>query len=826
MNPAMAGAARTLALVALLALVLTWLLVRGTGPDGAAFTAVQASLDHFALNEAALHRDVLRARDGLLQTYDPLVTEIEELQQASRALQDGFVEGLLAPGPVKQLAAAAMEQERQVEQFKTANAQLQNSLAYFDLLSFRTGRAGADPVLASKVGELGSAMLHMTRNPAPEIAALVGRLLTEVGGPVAHTQPAATQDALTTLVRHGRLLTELLPVMDAGIAELFAMPVDRLLADIRADGEARRRDGMQTAQRFRLALYGAALLLLAVAARAAWQLRASARLLQRRAALEHVIAGLSTGFIGCPPDQVASRVGEALAMLGPAFGADRAYFLPAVPALDSQHWAPPGVAAPPPGWPDAALRLAPDAAAGAAWHHVTAALPAGGARDTLARAKVSAWAGVALQHGGRRLGLLGLDRTGAVVGWPYGGLGLLRMAGDVLSHALYSRIAAQERAELRARLLRARRLETLGLFASGIAHNFNNIIGAVIGHAEMASDRLEPLAPAAGHVHEIYRAGERARELVGQILDFGASGRVRREPVSLDALLAETVAMLRAALPPGIALQVGPPAGAWVSGDPGQLQQVLANLIRNASQAITPPGEIMIAVGMHDIAAPRSLSHGSLTAGSHVCIEVADTGAGMDSATQARVFDPFFTTRPAGTGLGLATVHAIIGEYGGVIDVRSTPGGGSSFSVWLPALPVPGEGAGAAWRGRGQTVLLLAVGEAAVLHDEEMLAALGFEPVGYTSPQAALAACRSRPGGFDAMLVEVGAGEEDDTVAALHATCPGCPIILIVPPSSGKWDESRAVALASGVLSRPLRSAALAVTLSNCLIPAGAPATA
>lgn len=278
--------------------------------------------------------------------------------------------------------------------------------------------------------------------------------------------------------------------------------------------------------------------------------------------------------------------------------------------------------------------------------------------------------------------------------------------------------------------------------------------------------------------------------------------------------------MLRVSLPPGVDLQAGPAAGAWVSGDPGQVQQVLANLIRNAGQAITPPGKVMIGVELHEVAAPRRLSHGSLAAGSYIYIEVADTGAGMDSATQGRIFDPFFTTRPAGTGLGLATVHAIIDDYGGGMDVESAPGVGSRFAVWLPALPSSEDAPGAAWRGQGQTVLVLGASPAAVLHDEEMLAALSFEPVGFTSLDAALAACRSRPGRFDAMLVETGPGEGTVAVAALRSACPGCPAVLVVPASASKWDDGWAAASAIRVLSRPLRSVVLAAALSDCLKPA------
>jgi len=596
-----------------------------------------------------------------------------------------------------------------------------------------------------------------------------------------------------------------------------------VIEEIRAEAATWRQGERRRAKKYQLALYLTALLLLAVLARAAWQLRASTRALQRRAALEHLIAEVSTRFIGCPPDKVAARIEEALALLGPGFGADRAYLLLSDASLNPRQWVAPGSAAGPPDWPAAAFTLlsAAERPVGTASHHVTTSLPNGELRDTLTRAGVREWAGSVLHHGGQQFGLLGLDRTRYAADWPFGGLGLLRMTGDVLAHALHSRIAAQERAELRTRLLRAQRLETLGTFASGIAHNFNNIIGAVIGHAEMAADRLAPLAPAAGHVHEIQLAGERARDLVGNILDFGTSGRNRREAVPIDILVAETLSLVRVSLPPGVDLQTGPVAGSWVAGNAVQLQQVLANLIRNASEAITPPGQVLVSVGLHKVETPRQLSHGSLPAGVFICLEVSDTGMGMDEATQAQIFNPFFTTRPSGTGLGLATVYAIVSDHEGSLHVQSTPGVGSRFAVWLPAMLSPDSPRGVYCRGQGQTVLVLGTSRVTVLHDEEMLAALGIEPVGFVSLEAALLACTSSPGRFDAILAEGPTADASLQAAKdLRAVGPGCPVIPIMPAAYGPCTDSLERDGFNRVFARPLRSAALAAMLADCFDPA------
>ena len=808
---------RNIVLVLALAFGLTWLLLRGKSPDEARFAEVQSGLDRFTLQEAALRRDVLRERDGLLQTYDPIVVEAAALRQTSGELRS-WLGGLPAAGiQADRLVALVARQEDLVEAFKTDNAQLQNSLAYFDLLSFSLGKGRSDPRIASLVGELGTTVLHMTRDPSGDVVALVGRLLAELDGLTAQTQPTDTRESLAVLGRHGRLLMRRLPAMDRGVAQLFELRPDDSVNKLQAEAEKWRSHETGVARQFQIALYLIALLLLAVLVHAGWKLRAGARALQRRAALEHRIAGVSTSFIGCPPDQVGARLTAALGMLAPGFGADRMYLMLADESFGELNWSAPNTASPPAGWPAEAVKLiaASSDLPDLVWHHETASMPLGTLRGALEHAQVAGWAGVVLQHGGHRFGLLAMDRLGGSVDWPFGGMGLLRMAGDVLTHALQSRVAAQERAELRARLLRARRLETIGTFASGIAHNFNNIIAAVIGHAEMAADRLEPRTPAADHVDQIHRAGERARDLVARILDFGTTRRARREAVAVEALLAETLVMLRVALPSGVELEVDSGVAGWVAGDPVQLQQVLANLVRNAGEAIRPPGCVRVSAKRLEAAASLRLSHGTLARGSYVRIDVADDGVGMSAATQAQMFNPFFTTREAGTGLGLATVQAIINDHRGAIDVKSDAGSGTCFAVLLPALAsasIPD----AVWRGQGQTVLVLGPNQAAVLRDEEMLAALGFEPVGFSSPGAALAASRSSPERFDAMLVEAPTGQDARLVAApLQAACPGCPVILVVAAGAEPWVGDPVVV--GPTLRRPLRSGLLNSALAQCL---------
>jgi CheY-like chemotaxis protein len=265
------------------------------------------------------------------------------------------------------------------------------------------------------------------------------------------------------------------------------------------------------------------------------------------------------------------------------------------------------------------------------------------------------------------------------------------------------------------------------------------------------------------------------------------------------------------------------PDAAVISGQPGQLQQVILNLCSNAAQAMDQMGSVEIETDVRDITGTRSLSHGELTPGRYVCIAVNDTGRGMDEVTAERIFEPFFTTRLAGSGLGLATVREIVREHGGVINVWSAPGVGSRFEVWLPcvaaAAPAPRVDQHFLPLGRGQTVLVLDDGNERLLADEEMLAALGYEPVGFTRVGDALAACRATPKRFDAAVVGhvLSAASALDLAVALRAIMPNMPILLATASADESGAEALAAAGISEIVHRPLISAELASALARCL---------
>jgi CheY-like chemotaxis protein len=288
-------------------------------------------------------------------------------------------------------------------------------------------------------------------------------------------------------------------------------------------------------------------------------------------------------------------------------------------------------------------------------------------------------------------------------------------------------------------------------------------------------------------------------------------------------LLAEAAALLNASLPPEIDLAIREaPLAAIVSGDPAQLQQVILNLCNNAAQAMGNAGRIEVETDVHEIGRPRSLTHGVIQPGRHVRIVVRDAGRGMDAATLARIFEPFFTTRSAGNGLGLATVREIVREHGGAINVASVVGEGSRFEVWLPcqtvAVPAPEADAPVLPLGHGETVLMVAGDSARLLRDEEMLAALGYEPVGFTGAEAALAACRATPARFDALVVGhlCPPASSLELATALHAAAPHLPIVLATKSTDQIGADSLVIAGIADVVHWPIVAAEIATALNHC----------
>jgi PAS domain S-box-containing protein len=262
-----------------------------------------------------------------------------------------------------------------------------------------------------------------------------------------------------------------------------------------------------------------------------------------------------------------------------------------------------------------------------------------------------------------------------------------RMVGTHTDITEHKQAEAQHRA-LEAQLRESQKMEAIGTLAGGVAHDFNNLLAAILGNLVLAREDVGEDHPAQESLVEINRAAIRARQLVQQILTF--SRRQTQEMVRqpLTPLVEEALGLMRSLLPAGLKLVARLPAsGLPVLADATQMQQVLMNLCTNAWQAMEGrSGDITVALREVQLNASQGLQLGGLASGVYACLSVADNGPGMDSATQLRIFEPFYTTKApgAGTGLGLAVVHGIVKAHRGAIAVHSRPGEGARFDVYLP----------------------------------------------------------------------------------------------------------------------------------------------
>ena len=386
--------------------------------------------------------------------------------------------------------------------------------------------------------------------------------------------------------------------------------------------------------------------------------------------------------------------------------------------------------------------------------------------------------------------------------------------------------AEAERQRLEQRLRQAEKMEAVGRLAGGIAHDFNNILGGILGYAELLAENAPAGSPLKRYAENVLTGANRAGRLVEQILSYSRSQRGKRIPVDFAAIVAETLELVRGSLPRGIRLVTDlPGAPLHVVGDPTQLHQVTMNLCTNAIHAMGENGTLRVKLEQAEVPVDRMLAHTTLHAGAYACLTVEDSGSGMDEATLARAFEPFFTTKEVGkgTGLGLSLVYGIVVDSGGGIDVASSPGTGSRFTIYLPRVDAPAmvadDSAAPIARGNGERVLVVDDEEALVAVASEVLTRIGYDPVGCADGAAALAAFEDATGRFDAVIAdEVMPGLTGTQLAkALRQRRPDLPIVLISGYTGPMLTERAFGAGITEILKKPVQSREIAGALARVL---------
>ncbi len=360
----------------------------------------------------------------------------------------------------------------------------------------------------------------------------------------------------------------------------------------------------------------------------------------------------------------------------------------------------------------------------------------------------------------------------------------------ILSDTTQRKLAEEKNKKLQAQLTHAQKMESVGRLAGGVAHDFNNMLGIILGYTELAMDRVEPDEPLHADLEEIRKAALHSADLTRQLLAFGRKQTITPRVLDFNETVEGILTMLRRLIGEDINLVWIPGHGLWpVKMDPEQINQILANLCVNARDAIADVGKITVETNNTILDDEYcALQAGNLTPDEYVTLTVSDDGCGMDGKTLLLVFDPFFTTKEVGkgTGLGLATVYGIVKQNNGSINVYSEPDQGTTFKIYLPRYaaktePLP-ETVPVQATARGHETILLVEDEPAILKMTTiMLKRQGYTVLTASFPGEAIRLASEHSGRIGLLLTDVIMPEMNgrDLAKHLSSICPNVKCLFM-----------------------------------------------
>lgn len=411
-----------------------------------------------------------------------------------------------------------------------------------------------------------------------------------------------------------------------------------------------------------------------------------------------------------------------------------------------------------------------------------------------------------------------------ITGHLKGGSGAVLLLRDISERLREGR----ERARLEERIARQEKMESLGVLAGGVAHDFNNILAGILGNADIVMGDLPETSPHAAHVQEIIRAANRAAVLCREMLAYAGKGLVQTVPLNLNEIIEDLRAFVTASLPPDVELDIVlEPEPSAVQGDPAQVRQILMNLIANGIDAMRgEPGLLRLTTETRDVD-ERELAASCFeecpTPGRFVCVTVADTGCGMDAATQQRIFEPFFTTKFTGHGLGMASVQGTIRGHRGALFLESEPGRGTTFRILLPAGETPAppprvpEPTGP-WTPQG-TVLVVDDEQPLIDICTRMLRSIGLQTLAATNGPDALHIARTSAPDLVAVVLDVTMPGMSgiDVFRELQRILPQVPVVLTSGYTEENVSQLFGARAPAGFIQKPFDRERLRATLREVM---------
>ena len=404
----------------------------------------------------------------------------------------------------------------------------------------------------------------------------------------------------------------------------------------------------------------------------------------------------------------------------------------------------------------------------------------------------------------------------------------ISMIEDITSAMKYE----EDKARLEAQLRQSQKMEAIGTLAGGIAHDFNNILWAILGYTELTLIETPRDAPYRDNLNQVLKAGQRAKDLVDQILRFSRQADTDHRPLRVAPIVMESLKLLRATLPSTIEIRryLETERDRTLS-DPTQIHQILMNLCSNAADAMQPKGGGTLTVRLERIHLNEAAAekHMDLTVDPYIKLTVSDTGIGMDSETLEHIFEPFFTTKETGkgTGMGLAVIHGLVISHGGAIMVDSKLGKGTDFEIYLPAIEIEKENEEAVRQSsvpKGtERILYVDDEEPLVLMNRKHLKKLGYRVTVCTDPGKALDLFLTSPDDFDLLVSDQTMPKMTGDLLAgeVLKVRPDLPVILCTGFSEHLTADKAEAMGVKKLIMKPVGAAELAVIIRNVLDEAG-----